>query len=234
MYIGFHSGVFAIHTTPSPTSLVARLSGIRVDVHRTTVLRDLDLEVVAGEVVGVLGANGSGKSTMLGVLATLVRPAAGGIELFGQPMSRQARATARARIGLVGHTPALYDRLTLAENLRLVARLTGRGEGHADAALARVGLSGAAHRPAVGCSQGMRRRAELARVLLTEPDLLLLDEVHAGLDADAVPLVADIVGSVTGRAGACVLVTHEPDRVGGLCDRLVRVRGGLIEEVVDR
>lgn len=211
-------------------ALVAQLDAVRVDRHAVTILRDLSLGVAAGEVIGVLGANGSGKSTLLEVLATLVRPTSGTIELFGRRLDPAGRRAVRPRIGLVGHTAALYDRLSLAENLRLVARLTGRSAEQADAALAEVGLDRAAGRPAVACSQGMRRRADLARVLLTRPGLVLLDEVHAGLDRDAVPLVDDVVRAVAGRdGGACVLVSHEPDRLAGLCDRVVRVRAGRVE-----
>ena len=210
--------------------VVARLDAVRVDRHRVTILRDLKLQVAAGEVIGVLGGNGSGKSTLLEVLATLIRPTSGTVELFGRRLDAAGRRAVRPRIGLVGHTPALYDRLTLAENLRLVARLIGEPAERADTALAEVGLERAAHRPAVACSQGMRRRADLARVLLSRPDLMLLDEVHAGLDRDAAPLVDAAVRAVAGRDGAaCVLVSHEPDRLAGLCDRLVRVRSGRTE-----
>lgn len=195
-------------------------------------LRDLDLEITAGESLGVLGANGSGKSTLLGVLATLVRPSAGHVELFARRLDAASRREVRPWIGLIGHASSLYDRLTLAENLRLVARLTGRTEQRAERVLAEVGLARAAHRPAGGCSQGMRRRADLARVLLTAPRLLLLDEVHAGLDSDAAPLVADVVRAVTARdGGACVLVSHQPDRLDAICDRVVRVRAGAVEAV---
>lgn len=212
------------------SSVVARLDAVRVDRHRVTILRELDLAIAAGEVVGVLGANGSGKSTLLEVLATLLRPTSGTVELFGRRLDAAGRRAVRPRIGLLGHTAALYDRLTLAENLRLVARLIGQPAERADAALAQVGLERAADRLAVACSQGMRRRADLARVLLTRPGLVLLDEVHAGLDRDAAPLVDDVVRTVAGRDGAaCVLVSHEPDRLAGLCDRLVRVRSGRVE-----
>lgn len=216
----------------SAPSLAARLVGVRVDVQQATVLRDLDLSVRSGEIVGVLGANGSGKSTLLSVLATLVRPSAGLVELFGTTVDARTRPVLRPSIGLVGHAPALYERLSLVENLRLVARLTGHPEARVDAVLAEVGLVRAADRPVASCSQGMRRRAELARMLLTRPRLLLLDEVHAGLDRGAAPLVDDLVRSVAGRdGGACVLVTHEPMRLTGVCDRVVRVIGGRLEQV---
>ncbi len=137
----------------------------------------------------------------------------------------------RPRIALVGHLPALYGSLTLAENLRFVARLTGRDDRAADRVLAAVGLDGAAGRRAESCSQGMQRRAELARVLLADPSLLLVDEVHAGLDAGAVRLVDEVVARVRARGGAAVLVSHEPDRLSGVVDRLVRIVDGGVEPV---
>lgn len=207
------------------TSL-ARLDGVAVSVQRVPVLRGLDLRLGAGEVLGVLGANGSGKTTLLHLLATLIAPSAGSGQVLGAALGGPECVTVRSRIGLVGHQPALYPQLTLAENLRFVARLTGRPAHAADHALTDVGLGGAAQRRADRCSQGMQRRAELARVLLTEPLLLLLDEIHAGLDHDAVGLVDEVVGWVRGRGGACVLVSHEPDRLTGLSDRLVRIGEG--------
>jgi heme exporter protein A len=205
---------------------LACLDGVAVNVQRTPVLRGVDLHLGPAEVVGVLGGNGSGKTTLLHVLATLVTPSAGVGQVLGAALGGPQCASVRSRIALVGHQPALYPQLTLAENLRFVARLTGRNGDAADRALGDVGLGGAAQRRADRCSQGMQRRAELARVLLTEPLLLLLDEVHTGLDADAVGLVGEAIRRVRARGGACVLVSHEPDRLTGLVDRLVRVSDG--------
>ena len=205
-----------------------------MDLHQAPVLRDLDLCLEPGEVVGLMGANGSGKSTLLSVLATLVRPTAGTVELFGRQIDATSARAARLRVALVGHSAALYDRLTLEENLRLVARLTGRSRRRVPEVLADVGLARAAGRPAIACSQGMRRRAELARVMLTEPDLLLLDEVHTGLDYDAAPLVGRVLAEVCARWGAGVLVSHEAGRVSDLCDRTVGLRSGRVETVVGR
>ncbi|MHA6631415.1 heme ABC exporter ATP-binding protein CcmA [Pseudonocardia sichuanensis] len=198
---------------------------------RTPVLRELDLRMDAGEALGVLGANGSGKTTLLHLLATLVRPAAGRAEVLGRELGSREAGAARPAITLIGHLPALYPQLSLAENLRFVARLTGREDRAVDRALEAVGLGGAAQRRAEHCSQGMQRRAELARVLLNRPSLLLLDEIHAGLDRDAVGLVDDVVASVRGRGGACVLVSHEPDRLTGVVDRMVRISDGRAERV---
>ncbi len=225
--------VAGILGSPGGSAEVARLEDVTVAVHRTPVLHGLDLRLAAGEVLGVLGANGSGKTTLLQVLATLVAPSAGRGQVLGSELGTPGTATARRRIALVGHVPALYGPLTLAENLRFVARLSGRDEQAANGALAAVGLGGAARRRAESCSQGMQRRADLARVLLAEPSLLLLDEVHAGLDRDAVPLVDAVVARVRARGGAAVLVSHEPDRLVGLVDRLVRIVDGRAEPVGD-
>lgn len=211
--------------------VVASLERVAVVVRRTPVLRRVDLALRAGETLGVLGANGSGKSTLLAVLATLVPPAAGRGVVLGRRLGTASVALVRPHIALVGHSPALYPRLTLAENLHLVARLTGRDGAAADRALRAVGLAGAGPRRAEECSQGMARRTELARVLLTEPSLLLLDEVHAGLDGDALGLVDDVVARVRRRGGACVLVSHDAARMVGLVDRSVRVEQGELRAV---
>lgn len=216
---------------PIGTIEVARLDDVAVSVRRTPVLRGLNLRLAAGEVLGVLGANGSGKTTLLEVLAMLVTPSAGRGQVLGYELGTPGVGLVRPRIALVGHVPALYGSLTLAENLRLVARLTGRDEQAADGALVAVGLDGAARRRVESCSQGMQRRAELARVLLADPSLLLLDEVHAGLDAGAVRLVDEVVARVRARGGAAVLVSHEPDRLSGVVDRLVRIVDGGAEPV---
>lgn len=206
-------------------SLVS-LSAISVDIQRMPVLRDLDLAVDAGAVIGLLGANGSGKSTLLRVLATLVPPVAGHGDVLGAELGTPACIAVRPRIALVGHTPALYPQLTLRENLHFLARLTCRPERAADEALGVVGLGKAGDRRAATCSQGMQRRAELARVLFTEPALLLLDEVHAGLDRASAGLVDLVVDAVRQRGGAAVLVSHEHDRLAAVSDRLVEIVDG--------
>ncbi len=119
--------------------------------------------------------------------------------------------------------------MTLAENTRFVARLAGHGEDKADAALAAVGLARAAERRAIESSKGMLRRAELARALIQEPHLLLLDEAHAGLDAEAVGLVDAVASQVAANGGAAVLVSHEPDRLA--VDRSVQLVDGTLEAV---
>ncbi|MFH2073228.1 MAG: ABC transporter ATP-binding protein [Actinomycetota bacterium] len=206
--------------------LYLRAVGVRLG--DTPILRGVDLRVGAGEVVGLVGANGSGKTTLLRVAATLLVPTGGEGEVLGAGLTDEARYAIRSRIGLIGHTPALYQNLTLEENTRFVAQLMGAEPGSVGAALDQVGLAGARHRRAIQCSHGMQRRAEFARLLISNPDLVLLDEAHAGLDRHAADLVAFILQGVRSRGGGAMLVSHEHNRMAPLVDRVVELRNGAV------
>jgi len=210
------------------TDRLVDLQGIGVRLGDTPILRGLVLQVDAGEVIGLVGANGSGKTTLLRVVATLMAPTSGQGRVLGAALTDEARFDIRHRIGLIGHTPALYPNLSLEENTRFIARLAGAGDGMVGAALDQVGLAGARHRRAIQCSHGMQRRAEFARLLITKPDLVLLDEAHAGLDRHAADLVAFIVDGVRSRGGGAMLVSHEHNRMTPLADRVVELRNGAI------
>jgi len=208
-----------------------------VDIHAIAVrrpgaliLRDVDLRVSPGETVGLFGANGSGKSTLLRVLATLERPTSGHGTVLGASVGTPAVEPIRPRIALVAHEPALIANLSLEENLRLLASLGGRDPEEVAPALAGVGLAGAAGRRVAVCSNGMKRRAEFARVGLASPDLLLLDEAHVGLDSAAGELLERMVATVTRRNGGVVLVSHERERVERLIDRSVTLIDGRVRE----
>jgi len=193
-------------------------------------LRSVDLRVGPGEAVGLVGANGSGKTTLLRVAATLVAPTSGAGRVLGAGLRDPERFGVRRRIGLIGHLPALYPDLSLLENSRFVARLVGAPPAAGDESLVRVGLSGARFRRAADCSHGMQRRAEFARLLITRPDLVLLDEAHAGLDRHAEALVALIVDEVRGRGGAALLVSHEQHRVEAVVDRVIPLEDGVVDD----
>jgi heme exporter protein A len=220
-------------TVERPPEPVVSLAGVGVTLGATPVLRNLDLQVHAGQTVGLVGANGSGKTTLLRVLATLLPPTSGGGSVLGARLDTRARFAVRPAIALVGHMPSLYPQLSLAENLELVARLLGQPHGRAIEALEAVGLAGARHRRAGHCSQGMLRRAAFARILLTKPRLLLLDEAHAGLDPAASELVELLAAEVRGRRGAAVVVSHEPRRLGRLVDRTLELAGGRLQPAAE-
>ncbi len=211
-----------------PDALIS-LSAVAVRRHRTLILREVDLEIVPGEAVGLFGANGSGKTTLLRVLATLLRPTAGVGSVLGAELGTSAVDAVRPRIGLIGHVPALAPHLTLLENLHLVADLLGIARTEADDALSRVGLAAAGNRRAGRSSNGMQKRTEFARLLLTRPDLLLLDEAHVGLDPEASQLVGHLVSTTCDRGGAAVVVSHEQERALEIVERSVTLSDGELE-----
>jgi ABC-type multidrug transport system ATPase subunit len=186
--------------------------------------------VNAGECLGIGGANGAGKTTILRLIATLKPPTAGTGTVLGARLGSGEVYRVRPLIGLAGHTPALYPELTLAENLRFICRMAGRPERLAKETLAEVGLAKAAGRRAAHCSHGMQRRADLARLLMIPPQLLLLDEAHAGLDAGAKAIVAELVMRAVGQGGSAVMVSHDPTTLAGLANRVLPLTSGMLGE----
>jgi ABC-type multidrug transport system ATPase subunit len=171
------------------------------------VLRDLDLDVRAGELLLVTGPNGSGKSTLLALIAGLLAPTEGEIDVD----------LPRGRIGYLAHEPLVYQELTALENLDLYGRLYHVPERRETigALLERFGLWEARHQRVGSFSRGMQQRLALCRVLLHGPELLLLDEPHAGLDASAQTLVDDLLAESAG-ARTLVVASHDPERVSPL------------------
>lgn len=212
---------------PSPGAAVAEAAHVAVSIAGVPVLRDLSLRVGPGEVVGITGRNGTGKSTLLRLLATLLAPAAGRVAVLDHALPAPVPASLRRRIALVGHTPALHPNRTLREELELAAAVLA-ADRSAARALEFVGLTAAAGRRGEACSQGMRRRADLARAWLGAPDLLLLDEPEAGLDVDAGPVVDTLVAEVRARAGGVVLVGHDRHRLDQLADRVLYLSSGRL------
>ncbi len=208
---------------------IVELRDISVQIGATLVLDGIDLSVPAGTRLGVIGPNGAGKTTLLGVVSTLLTPTRGnGVVLGARLGAEQETRRVRPLIAASGHEPALYDDLTLDENLRHVAVLAGLAADDARAALGAVGLGAAADRRASHCSNGMRRRADLARLWMCRPRLVLLDEAHAGLDSDAVAIVDAITDRAVSDGGAAIMVSHDSTLLGGRVDRLVAIRDGRI------
>jgi len=176
-------------------------------------------------VLAVFGPNGAGKSTLLRVLAGERRPDAGDVLLDDVALSAD-RLAWRARIGVAGHRSGLYAKLTVAQNLFFFASLHGRTTpGEVRAALAAVQAERLADRQAEALSRGERQLAALARALMRDPELLLLDEPFAGLDA-AASSVLDAALRKRGRGRVVVLVTHDVVRGAALADRVVVLRRG--------
>ena len=176
-------------------------------------LRDVSLELEAGGTLVVFGPNGAGKSTLLRMLATLLRPHAGEVRVLGRDLPGDGWAV-RGRIGFLGHEPLLYRELSGRENLRFHARLHGVGPERVEAVLDAVGMTSRADDPVAELSRGMVQRLAVARAVLHEPELLLLDEPLANLDPAAAAQVQPLIGRASGRTR--VLTSHDP--AGGLAD----------------
>ena len=196
---------------------------------RTLALDAVDLRVESGEVVALLGPNGAGKTTLLKLLATAVKPSAGGGRVLGLDLLK-GRDAIRRRIGMISHNHHLYEELTAEENLQFAATMHGmRVEGGAIMkALTEVGLDGPARWKVRTFSTGMKRRLVIGKMLLFEPDLLFLDEPHNTLDQAAIALLNGYVASVTARGGAAVVATHNLSRAYGMADRFVLMRDGAV------
>jgi heme ABC exporter ATP-binding subunit CcmA len=175
----------------------------------TPVLRDVNLSVGAGRGAAVIGANGAGKSTLIRLLAGLSAPTLGAALLFGEP-ARSLRPASRRRVGLLSHQSFVYPNLTARENLEFYARLYGVEGGRAAAIewLARVALGAAADSRVRGFSRGMEQRLAIARAMLARPDVLLLDEPFAALDADGAALATALVREAMGRGCAVLASAH--------------------------
>ena len=186
----------------------------------------VSLAVAAGEIVCLLGPNGAGKTTLIRMAATLARPSSGTLRYRGVE-SRRAAPAVRGRIGFASHQSLLYPELTVAENLRFHARLHGR-DPDLGVLLEAHGLARFAEVPARHLSRGTAQRATLARALLHEPDLLLLDEPFAGLDGAARERLTDQLVGARARGAAVLWATHEVEHGLALSDRAVVLGRGRV------
>jgi len=216
--------------TSDTTTLAVRASGLSRRFGRHWALRDVDLAIEAGTSLTLVGSNGAGKTTLLRVLATLLRPSRGDVEVFGHPVRTQGGAI-RERTGLLTATGFLYDDLTATENLQFACMMAGFKPGPEVLRdlLHRVGLSAAAGVKVRAFSTGMRRRLELARLLSRPLDLVLMDEPFISLDIDGVSLVASVLGEL--KASGCTLIFASHHHVEALqaADVVALMHNGRLE-----
>jgi len=190
-------------------------------------LAGVDLVVPPGAALAVLGPNGAGKSTLLRLLAGLARPSAGSVEIDG--LRAQGRE-ARAKVGLIGHETFLYPALTARENLVFAGRLHDVPDPgpRADRLLAEAGLSGVADRPVGGFSRGMAQRVAIARGLVHDPPVVLLDEPFTGLDRRSASRLSERLGALRSERRTFLLATHDLASALRLVDSAIVLARGRI------
>ena len=205
--------------------------GVRKSYGANEVVSGIDLRVASGECFGLLGPNGAGKTTTLKLCLGLIKPNAGDIELLGEPVPRRARE-ARTRVGVVPQFDNLDPDFTVAENLLVYGRYFGMKSGEVKpripALLGFAGLAGRADSRITTLSGGMKRRLTLARALVNDPQLVVMDEPTTGLDPQARHLIWERLRRLTQQGKTLVLTTHFMEEAERLCHRLAILDNGRI------
>ena len=194
-----------------------------------TILNGLDLDVSPGEFVALLGPNGAGKTTFLRILASLSRPSLGEVRVAGHLLPHEA-AEVRARLGVVSHQPLLYADLTAEENLRFYGRMYGipRLEQRVTEVLEMIGLDSRRRDLVRTFSRGMQQRLAIGRGVLHDPEVMLLDEPHTGLDQDASSMLDGVLRSVAAQGRTVVMTSHDLVRAEDLATRFDILSRGVI------
>lgn len=214
-------------------SPVVETSGLSRRFGRQVAVADLDLRIERGGVVGLLGPNGSGKTTLLRMLATVLSPTAGRVEVLGLDPTRSDERTAiRRRLGYLPQEPTLYAGFTAFDVVDYVAvlkEMTDRAvrQDEVRRVLGAVGLTDAMHKKVRTLSGGMRQRVAIACALLGTPDVLILDEPASGLDPDQRLQLRSLL-SAYGQSGTVLLSTHHTTEVAAFCQRVLVLLDGTI------
>ncbi len=228
--INFDSAPFPVesYTVLRVRKLVKRF-GMKV------VLKGLDFTVQSGEFVAVLGPNGAGKTTFLRILASLARPSMGDVEIAGFRLPQQA-ASVRRRLGVVSHQPLLYGDLTAEENLHFFARMyaVDEPEKRISYVLDLVGLAARRKELVRTFSRGMQQRLAIGRAMLHDPEVMLFDEPHTGLDQEACEMLDSVLSSVAARGRTVVMTSHDLARAGDLASRFDILSRGMITASLHR
>ena len=220
-------------SSASAVPLAISAVGLRKDYGDRGVLRSVDVYVPWGQTAVLFGPNGAGKTTLLRILAGLSRPDAGEVHIAGLRM-RRSGGRARTLVGFVGHQTLLYSDLTCRENLVFYAKLYGvdRPASRIDSVLKQLNLADRADRRARTLSHGMQKRLSVARAILHEPAVLLLDEPESGLDADSVASLGDLLRDWSASGKSALLTTHSSEIGQAWADRVFRLeRGTLTKEL---
>jgi ABC-type multidrug transport system ATPase subunit len=219
----------AISQAASTSVPAVVLTGLTKQFGRFAALRNVTAEFAAGKLYVVLGENGAGKSTMLRAIAGLLRPTSGRVTVLGANSVREVLG----QLGYMAHPSLLYDEMSAMENLRYFAGLYGiDDEAHCSAAITLVGLDPMLSRPVGQYSQGMRQRTSLARALLHDPKLLLLDEPFSNVDVASARAMVQLLSRMRDAGKTIFVVTHQARLLAQAADEFVWIHAGTIESRV--
>ncbi|WP_294438744.1 ABC transporter ATP-binding protein [uncultured Slackia sp.] len=209
------------------TSIVLSMEGVCLSFGAKRVLDGLTFSVSRGECFGFLGPSGAGKTTTIKLLTRQLKKDSGRINLFGRPIENASDADYE-RIGILSDTSALYERMSIEDNLKLYAKIRGKGAGDIDRLLERMNLSQDRKTLVKNCSKGMRQRAALLAALIHSPELLFLDEPTSGLDPAARAEVHRMLAELKAAGTTIFLTTHDMAEADSVCDRLAILDEGRI------
>ena len=209
------------------SSSVLSMEGVCLSFGSKRVLDGLTFSVARGECFGFLGSSGAGKTTTIKLLTRQLKKDAGRIVLFGRPIENASDADYE-RIGILSDTSALYERMSIEDNLKLYAKIRGRGEGDIGRLLERMNLSDDRKTLVKNCSKGMRQRAALLAALIHSPELLFLDEPTSGLDPAARAEVHRMLAELRSAGTTVFLTTHDMAEADSVCDRIAVLDEGRI------
>jgi putative ABC transport system ATP-binding protein len=215
---------------PAQSDTVLRPDKLGRAVDGKTILRDISFVVSAGDLLGIVGASGSGKSSLLRLLNRLDEPTHGTVYIDGQDYRQLAPRELRRRIGMVTQRPFLFPG-DVASNLRFGPAQRGETVAVEEIArlLERVGLTGFAEREVSVLSGGEQQRVSLARALANRPEVLLLDEPTSALDEESKLGIEELIGSLVRNHGlTCVMVTHDRDQARRMCNRVILLEAGRL------
>ncbi len=192
-------------------------------------LRGVDLSVAEGEFLTLFGPNGAGKTTLIRIVASLTRPTAGMVRVLGEDLGKTATLV-RRHIGLISHNPLLYGDLTPDENLSFSARMYDLPEPAAriETVLDQVGLTARRRDPVRTFSRGMVQRLAIARAILHDPTIMLLDEPYTGLDLQAADMLRSVLQELAATDRTVILTTHNLEQGLEMCDRAAILNRGKV------
>jgi heme ABC exporter ATP-binding subunit CcmA len=225
-----HPEEIVIVPQDAPSEVIVEIKGLSRSFGKIVALDNLDLVIREGEFLTVFGPNGAGKTTLIGILSALVKPTSGRILFSGQPIQSNSNQLRRS-IGVIEHQPLLYTQLTARENLRFFGKMYGvdRLEERIDQVLGDIDLLHRSHDLTGTFSRGMTQRLSIARAMLHQPSIYLLDEPYSGLDQHSADTLRDLLARLKGEGKTILMTTHNLERGFELSDRNVIMVKGRIE-----